>query len=152
MSSTSNYQKIIETWIKKGDLENDSFSRFICYWIAFNCWLYTKTNEVHDRVALSKLYQQEYLFKDFQKLVTKNENLFAELVKVCPIENNRIGNINKPINDVEKFNEVVDVLYEIRCNLFHGSKTDTNKRDIEVAKAATPVLEVIVKNICLKSI
>ena len=55
MSSYDNYDKIIETWVKKGETENDIFSKFICYWIAFNCWLCTQTSEINDSKALKKI-------------------------------------------------------------------------------------------------
>ena len=151
MSSLSNNKRIIEVWAKKGDIESDDFSKFICYWIAFNCWLYTKTNEVRDRLALNKLYSKRELYNNFQKSVIENESPFTALVNVCPIKNNRTENRKKAVKDIHEFKEVIDVLYEIRCNLFHGSKLDTDKRDMEVIKAATPVLEIIVKDICLKT-
>lgn len=147
MSSLSNADKIISVWIKKGDLEEDSFSKFIYYWVAFNCWFYTKTNKVQDSEALKDIYKRQDLYSGFVQLVAKNKPIFLKLVSICPIKNNRISGREKNINDMEKFEEVVNILYEIRCNLFHGSKLDTEERDKEVVEMATPILEIIVKNV-----
>lgn len=153
MSSFDNSKRIIQAWIQKGDLEDDYFSEFICYWIAFNCWLYTKTGEVRDREALNKLYEKHReLFADFSKLIIQNKRISNKFLNIGTIFNNRSPNREVCIKDVTNFKEVIDMLYEIRCNLFHGSKSDTNDRDKEVVEASTPILELIVKNICLKSI
>lgn len=148
MSSLSNSKKIIRAWIEKGDLENDDFSKFICYWVAFNCWLYTKTDEIQDRKALKKMYDNQNLCDNFSKLVRENDELINGLILVCPIRNNKIKNRKKTIDNKHSLKEVVDVIYEIRCNLFHGSKADWDKRDKEVIDASVPVLKLIVKNIC----
>lgn len=141
----------MEAWVKKGDVEIDNFSRFICYWIAFNCWLYTNTNEVRDRKALEKLYQNHNLYKNFRKIVKENRFLLEKLLDVCPVENSR-NYRKKTIKNLEEFREVVDVLYQVRCNLFHGSKLDIDKRDCDVIKVSMPVLELIVKNLVLNEI
>ena len=57
MSSIQNHENIVKGWIKRGDGETDHFFKFISYWVAFNCWLTTKTNEDRDRSALNKLYK-----------------------------------------------------------------------------------------------
>ena len=149
MSSIQNHENIVKGWIKKGDGETDSFFKFISYWIAFNCWLTTKTNEYCDRDALDKLYKEPSLYGGFSSIVNdgNNKKLFDALVGICPIENNR-KRTKRPVNDYKNFAEVMNVLYEIRCNLFHGSKIDSNERDAQVMRAAVPVLELIVKTIC----
>ena len=95
---------------------------------------------------LKKLYEEKYLYVNFDKLVIENEDIFQKLIQVCPIKNNRKSDI-KTITNIKNFKETVDVLYQIRCNLFHGSKGDTNERDKNVLDASTPVLELIVKQI-----
>jgi len=150
MSSILNNNKIIKTWAERGYFDDDDFSKFIYYWVSFNCWLYTKTNEVSDRKALKKLYKNQSLYSDFPILVEENNPLLEKLLKVGPIENNRISKSSETIKNIKEFKEVMNLLYEIRCNLFHGCKLDTDERDKEVLEASTPVLELIVKNICLR--
>lgn len=152
MSTFVNSERIIKAWVNKGDLESDDFSKFICYWVAFNCWLYTSTNEVRDREALSILYQKQHLYKNFPQLVVANKLVFEQFLSIGTIINNRIPDRQTFVRNATEFNEVVDMLYEIRCNLFHGSKLDTDTRDREVVEASTPILGLIVKGICLKSI
>lgn len=148
MSSIENHEKIIKGWIERGARETDPFFKFISYWIAFNCWLITETGEDYDRKALDKLYKESGLYGNFSNIINDNNNkrLFNDLAGIRPIKNK--GRLH-PINNVNDFKEVMNVLYAIRCNLFHGNKTDNENRDSEVMRAATPALEVIVKNICL---
>lgn len=124
MSSYSTSIDIIKLWTQKGDSENDSFSKFISYWIAFNCWLYTKTNEVYDNRALHALFSNKGLYDNFPSLVSNNEGIFEKVKELGSIENNRIKREPKEIKDIFSFKEVIEALYEIRCNLFHGTKTD----------------------------
>lgn len=149
MSSLVRAERIVRTWVEKGDSEQDAFSKFICYWVAFNCWLYTQTNETGDKKALDILFENSHLYSQFRKIATQRMPLLEGLQAVCPIKNNRIASREKSLHNIESFPEIVDVLYEVRCNLFHGSKSDADERDIEVLNASTPVLELIVKNICL---
>lgn len=148
MSSIKNHEKIIKGWIKRGARETDPFFKFISYWIAFNCWLITKTNEYCDRDALDELYKESDLYGNFSNIIndSNNKRLFDDLIGICPIENKGTPH---SISDINNFAEVMNVLYAIRCNLFHGSKTDKVDRDSEVMRVAAPVLEMIVKNICL---
>lgn len=150
MSSLENSKKIIETWKEKGNKESDEFSKFICYWIAFNCWLYTITNETKDGKALKELYNKPAECNKFIQLTDDNfKSRLENFKKVCPIKNDRENRPKKNISDVNNFKEVVGAIYQIRCNLFHGSKADENLRDSKVIRAVVPVLEIIVKNLCI---
>ena len=148
MSSIENHKKIINGLIKRGDKEIDYFFKFISYWIAFNCWLVAKTNEDRDRDALDKLYKESGLYGNFSNIINgNNKKLFDDLADIRPIENKGTRHF---LNNVNDFKEVMNFLYAIRCNLFHGRKSDNNERDCEVINAAAPVLEIVVKNICLE--
>ena len=150
MSSITTSEQIITTWISKGDNEEDNFSKFISYWVAFNCWLFTVTNEVRDKQALEVLFKREYLYKDFLGLVPQYESTLSKLIAVCPVENNRL-NFSKDIKDMQNFPEIIKVIYLIRCNLFHGTKIESSERDEEVVSASIPVLEFILKEVCAKN-
>jgi hypothetical protein len=52
----------------------------------------------------------------------------------------------KKITDPTKLTEVLEVVYQVRCNLFHGAKDAFNVDDEECARAA---LTLIQKPICL---
>ena len=114
MASLENSKKIIKTWTKKGDGERNKFSKFICYWIAFNCQLYTITHEIEDGNALKKLYKESSLCNTFEKLVFNNEYNFKNKVenfkKICPVKNDRKNIPGKDISEINNFREVIKVI------------------------------------------
>jgi hypothetical protein len=145
MAAASTTTSIINNWIQKGNDEHDIFNKFICYWISFNCYYTSKTGKSSDRKALNTLKDYHPIEEQFKELVEKHEVLFQELISQCPI----LDESAKPKPPL-KFDEITisnifDLLYRVRCNLFHGNKDTNNKRDIEVMSAALPVLELIAK-------
>lgn len=45
-----------------------------------------------------------------------------------------------PFEDTTSLSQLKDVLYQIRCNIFHGEKVPGEPNDDRIVKAATPVL------------
>lgn len=145
MAAASTTTSIIKNWIQKGDNEQDIFNKFICYWISFNCFYTSITGNPYDKQALDALKTYQPIEEPFKKLIEKHKALFQNLLSVCPI----LDESAKPKPPLV-FNEITisnifDLLYRVRCNLFHGNKDTNNKRDIDVVSAALPVLELIVK-------
>lgn len=48
-------------------------------------------------------------------------------------------------NDHQSLKQLKNVLYQIRCNIFHGEKTPGEPNDDRIVKAATPVLKAILE-------
>jgi hypothetical protein len=147
MSEIITANKIFNNWTEKGDKETDVFSKFIYYWVAFNCWLFSKTNTMHDRVALNQIKLDEHLCSRYKIIALKNTVLVTEFKKVTPINNNRKKDKNSLIINHLNFGEVVEAIYEVRNNLFHGTKSDRKDRDILVLKSAVPVLKLLLSDV-----
>jgi len=148
MASSTTIKLITISWITKGDSEENLFNKFICYWISFNCFYNNYTGKTIDREALNDLKNRRKILSTYEVITTvpKNLELLKELQNICPLRSVKNNSI-KNIDDTNSFAQVVDVIYQIRCNLFHGGKEETNERDIQVVTAATPVLELLVKRI-----
>ncbi|OYU82543.1 MAG: hypothetical protein CFE24_15060 [Flavobacterium sp. BFFFF2] len=145
MAAASTTTSIINNWLKKGDKEKDNFNKFLCYWISFNCYYTSITGNPYDKQALDALKLYQPIEEPFKIMIEKHMIFFQNLLSVCPILDERI-NPKPPLN----FNEItisntIDILYRVRCNLFHGNKDINDKRDIEVISVALPVLEMIAK-------
>ena len=52
-------------------------------------------------------------------------------------------NIIVPFEDTTKLKQLIDVLYQIRCNLFHGEKQPGVINDDRIVSSANPVLGAI---------
>jgi hypothetical protein len=64
---------------------------------------------------------------------------------MCPIRRNKEyrGKREVRIIDVSSFGEVLEAIYTIRCNLFHGEKSPNDERDCALVELAFRILSRI---------
>ena len=140
------YNNFIKEWIRRSDREEnkdfvDIGDKFISLWIAFNAWLKSQFGEKKcDRDLKNNLISFspiESVFNEFKK-----DN--KELAK---LRNYRIKNMKFPEDELKKisydgsFKSLIEVLYEIRCNLFHGRKDiNDDEKDIKLVYLAYDIL------------
>ncbi|HKC68417.1 MAG TPA: hypothetical protein VKG26_09310 [Bacteroidia bacterium] len=148
MAAYSTVKSIANNWIIKGNVETNEFNKFICYWISFNCFYNHRTNSSGDRTAINKLINDSNVTMSYNgAITTETQSLLYNLKNVCPVYNLKNPSQGVNITDTSNFAQVVNVIYQIRCNLFHGGKGETDVRDLLVINAATPVLEFVVKTL-----
>lgn len=148
MGAYQTRKAIAKGWIKKGDQQNNVFDMFISYWIAFNCFYHSRTGKERDSHAIAALTKDMTLVGTFKGTINaKTLPFFNTLKDVCPIYKVSDPSKSKNISSVSNFGQVVKAIYQIRCNLVHGDKGEEVARDKKVVKAATPVLEIIVKEL-----
>lgn len=136
-------------WFELG-LKNsgDPFVKFIMHWIAFN-WLY---NFHDDKREVDKIrsFCKHYIstLRKYDAYSTEEVKLFLEK----PIMNGHTGCIEKPqenrynqILNSKSIPHLIETLYQVRCNLFHGSKSSADKRDVDVVTASSVLLEGYLK-------
>lgn len=65
------------------------------------------------------------------------------LKKLSPITDNRNNNQKRKvvITDPQNFDQILDAIYQIRCNFFHGTKNLDEKRDVMLIEYSTRILE-----------
>ncbi len=141
MSSIENAEKIISNWKLKWDNEINNFDKFICYWIAFNSWYWTF-------LWIKSPRESDYI--NWVKKELKDENDFfndeIESAKklIPPLKNVTRWWDEVKISDIST---LVDFIYTVRNNLFHWNKRDTDDRDKEILKIATPILYKILNKV-----
>jgi hypothetical protein len=140
MATNQTVKKIVNSWIDKGNNEQDVFNKFICYWIPFNAIYMFRYTVKSDRDGIESIKKESYFVAEYKKLLTESDfiNRLNELKLICPVTSEKSGNSYNINNN--NFSDVIEILYQARCNLFHGSKDFSDKRDIAVITAATPVL------------
>lgn len=135
-------------WYKYGLERNDDFfSRFIMHWIAFN-WLYAECDEMSERESIRAFcrYNTEKLRK-YDAFSTEAIKIFWEE----PVKDSRSGlhpYHEKQYQRLKKDRSITDLfltMYQVRCNLFHGSKSIYRDRDIALVRASAEILEGYLK-------
>ena len=150
----------------------EQFNPFIKLWIAFNGWYKGKfPDTVIDRASIDRCKQDEELLRYYQISFSVDEfckylNMFGNELDKKPLENltrprDMKLKLNKMVDNNEEDKETVhflddssealgiylDVIYRVRCNLFHCEKSLTSDRDKLIDKCSFKTLSVIMKQI-----
>ncbi len=119
---------------------NDPFDKFICLWIAFNAWGAHKTSLGRDVEMIEALKRDPQLKASFDRC--NRDTDFSERLselKGDRIVDDRTGEAVSLDAD-SSFESVLQVVYKIRCNLFHGRKDPARRRDLKLVSWAYFVL------------
>lgn len=135
-----------DRWLQRaerGQRYIDDGDRFISLWIAFNGWMKGKFGENKtDRTLLNKTKELTEFGDSFNRLKGVNpcfrRNL-GKLAKYSVADMRNLEDRNLTYNGT--FESLIEVLYRVRCNLFHGRKDiDENKKDIELVSLSLKIL------------
>ena len=138
-------KELVQGWYRnKAKDEEEPFFKFMCLWICFNAWLEFESGESIDRSMInwikSPRSDSSGLWAAYEAMLstdTGTQNI-KNLIASCPI-----GGTRGPALDISNTNDsdnIIEVLYRIRCNLFHGGKAEGNVRDIKLVTYANGVL------------
>ncbi len=152
-----------EEWYNYGVENNDPFFiKFMTLWIAFN-QIYSKFSGEEKKPKSERVQIMECLEKDEENHLLTRElfdsiftSPFIKVFKEDPVcsydrlekkfipdafkNNETVKNENKQWQ--ERIKALFMMIYQVRCNLFHGSKEVSNPRDVKLVKCAGEILEM----------
>ena len=120
----------------------DQWLDFILCWMIFDAYL-TEISQIGvDRDKLNYFYKNKSDFKDGVLQSWNSLMVYInQLKELSPIQDMRPNNNNKIyLKDENNLEQVFDFIYQIRCNLFHGSKDIKNQKDFELVRYADKFL------------
>lgn len=134
-----NYRYFIDKWLERAERNNaniDKADKFISLWIAFNGWMKGKFGEnITDRNLVEKVKKLEEIKTVFNNLKSDfrfNQSL-NRLENFHVIDMRDIDNKDKIKKYDGTFESLIETIYQIRCNLFHGRKdTKEDEKDFEL--------------------
>ena len=132
---------IAKEWLSYGlEKGDDFFTKFMMYWIAFNR-LYSENsyNEKSERKQI-RLFCKDKL-QELKRYDAFSKSEFQVLAEkpVMDARTTTIDNYTEQQYERMKRGSIIDLLltiYQMRCNLFHGSKSLMNPRDIALVRAS----------------
>ena len=123
-----NYEYFTEKWLERAERkENETIDigdKFISLWIAFNGWMKSKFGEpIKNSTLITRLKDFQDIKKVFDQLQQQDQTYISnlrELRRYTELDMRYADDIkrNKEFNG--SFNSLIDVIYHVRCNLFHG--------------------------------
>lgn len=133
--------------LEKGD---DSIVKFMMHWIAFN-WLYSEYRNNDERANIRAFCKDHYdKLSRYNPFTTGAYFVFED----GPVRDETRGEIKRVMtlydNLTKKTGEVrveslLQTIYQVRCNLFHGSKSLHNPRDLELVRSSAIIMEGYLK-------
>lgn len=132
----------VRGWFDRGQKEEKgSIFQFFCYFIAFN-FLYDKFSG-RDRNKVEQLVVNDIvpLFSDKASAILEQNAAFYNEPEACFRGERSVAKLTResPLKDV--FLNI----YQVRCNLFHGSKAMDTLRDHALISTSANVLERFLK-------
>jgi len=137
----------VQKWMiraERGQEFLDDGDRFISLWIAFNGWMKCDFGEAENDGSLINHVKESAKFQQVFENI-KNQSEFAELLRqlrMFTVMNMRYPNDSNRLKRYDgSFASLIDVLYQVRCNLFHGRKDITDdQRDYELVQLSYKIL------------
>lgn len=140
-------KELIKRWMAKGRDETDPFFQFFCYWICFNAWLEYKSTATTDAGMIKWLNDQTVntsdIIKSYESMAntTVGQNALIGFVSMSPVSDSRNLRDDIVIENMYDRKHIIDSIYRIRCNLFHGGKRSTNTRDSKLVSCVNKIFK-----------
>ncbi|MBU1044462.1 MAG: hypothetical protein KJ915_08730 [Candidatus Omnitrophica bacterium] len=140
-----NIKTLIGWWKLRGQREMDPFIKFFFFYVCFDAWITAESGKDRDIEKIDWFINNNNClknkWKDIQSSVTKS--WLANLKNLSPVADMRPNHRGKKVylNDTENLEDVVKFIYQIRSNLFHGSKNPMNNRDANLVELSGMILE-----------
>lgn len=137
---------LIGWWKLKGQRESDPFIKFFFFYVCFDAWITSESGIDSDRDKIRWFLTNDNCLKEQRSgfwQASRAQSLLRNLRNLSPVEDMRPGHRgeHRELNDIDNLEEVVWFIYQIRCNLFHGSKDPMNPRDANLVELAGELLE-----------
>ena len=149
-----NYKIFTEKWLQRAERGKeyiDDGDRFISLWIAFNGWMKGEFGEaVKDLTLVKRVKESGEVQQIFENM--KNDKKFGELLQqlsTYTVADMRYPNDSSRLKRYESnLASLMDVLYQVRCNLFHGRKDiEEDKKDFQLICLSYRILLPFLKHL-----
>ena len=156
-------REIVKSWYTRAITPRsesyDYFDKFISLWVSFNCYFvsehYVELNEKHkkepserqhiDFIAVNPgyntIYSELLTESKFSTHIDEMLSLLKTVTqykgKVADMRPDKMENEDcaKEFTDKTSFSQFINVVYQVRCNLFHGNKSPYDDGDIRIVEA-----------------
>lgn len=137
-------------WHTRAVRETDPFSTFVFLWFCLNAWLSFRSPAAADTDRKMIIWLKDDRDSDLRRSLESVEHADMDaLVKLSPIRRDRNQPMQRAdihINGPNDYENLIDGIYRIRCNLFHGQKEDAG-RDEDLIIASGQILTQWIRNL-----
>jgi hypothetical protein len=130
----------------KGEIDStDPFFRFIASWVSFN-GLYASRFTGGDRAGVRHFARLAQAAVAHEHLLTQDARYAqaAHVLQRKPVRDTGGSDNTYPVADVHDLDQVLNAIYQVRCNLFHGRKERRDFRDRYLVTAGFEIVSRLV--------
>ena len=154
MRKRDNAHAWYEYALRTGD---DSVARFMMHWIAFN-WIYCNSGPRSEKRQIERLCEMRY--EDLRRYDPFSDAASIEVFMRLPVLDGRGAShrhddprrpsemdpwqLHEAIRNcqgLERIQCLLLAIYQVRCNLFHGSKDPDDMRDLELVRSSATIMQ-----------
>lgn len=148
-------RNLIKGWYQRSRQERDAISKFVFLWFCFNAALAYESAEDSDRDMLdwlegpgSTASRLRASFNASNAATSLFPGYVKTLMALSPIASSgRRRRRDVTITSLDDFENIVEAIYRVRCNLFHGGKSPHNLRDRKLVTVCGRILEKWIGNL-----
>lgn len=137
-----------EKWLKRAEQKRvyiDDGDRFISLWIAFNGWMRGRFGEDKaDRFQIESVKGTQDFRDVFNKLKMEDpyfNRQLDELERFSVVDMRFRDGREEIVRYDGTFESLIEVIYQVRCNLFHGRKNiEEDKKDLKLVRLSYRIL------------
>jgi hypothetical protein len=136
-------RSLISWWKIRAESETDPFIKFFIMYMCLDAWITEGSGEEYDRDKLKWLKSKDNPLREYWTTTPNKKVPLQGLAKIGQVEDmhpKRRGRIVY-LKSVDDFDQVIDFIYQIRCNLFHGGKSYMNTNDTRLVTSSARILE-----------
>lgn len=136
---TNETKKLIISWRERANKCEDAYIKFIIYYMCLDAWLSEKAQSSSDTE------KNKWLISNIDNSwLDDNSVHLKSLARLNPVRDMRPDNSepkSRDLTDIKDKDGVINYIYQIRCNLFHGSKQAGIERNDNLINYSYPILE-----------
>ena len=129
-------KSVVSSWLRKHEASQerngeDVFVRFFISYMCLDAIMTEGSQEDRDQSKLEWLIENENVLRHAFTEGRFDKSALIDLKRLSPVADMRPRHSNNAVKleAVSNFGEVVRFIYQIRCNFFHGGKSDQEERD-----------------------
>lgn len=142
-------QQLVREWYSLADVAPDPLTRFVFLWICFNAWLAFESQQLGDRKMINWLKggaSEGSVLRsacEDARRAAAFSTLLREIASEGPVSDPRPGgqSVSVDLCAHEYFGDLVEFVYQVRCNLFHGQKRPDADRDLILVRLCGSVVD-----------
>jgi hypothetical protein len=136
-------RELITQWSSRAANEADPFVKFFIYYMCLDAWMTSESGHDSDSQKKKWLIEIDNTLRQHWSDIPENEKPLLRLTQIEKVGDMRPkhrGNY-KHLKDVNNLKQVVDFIYQVRCNLFHGGKSSVKIHDQELVELSSAILK-----------